>query len=292
MVVIRVTLDTNVLIGGLDGKEEEQEIYRRLVSWHEQQTIEIAISNRIEKDKETDKDRAKSYKHLLEATRFTEISSPFRVGVSQDHGIMGDESVLQCLHKIRDVDYATTSLNTLWDIDHLYGHFISHRDWFLTNEGKIWKKRPFLSRIRINVSTPAVFTKAVETLITKKDLSSEALSQEIERTHPGKVDKNYAKMINSIIDEFLAIEQKELEEAKFRADAHDPTTGVGMAINIICNRLFESGLAHNRENAVLMATKIYTKLLADYQSEGSVYGSNDTGFAQWTKELYDQKWEI
>src|SRR5687768_5542775 len=99
--MIKITLDTNVLIGGLDGKTHERDIYRQLVAWHNKGIVEMAFSNRVEKDKETDKDGANAYRHLFEAAKFIEIPSPFRVGVSQSHGIMGDESILQCLHRIR-----------------------------------------------------------------------------------------------------------------------------------------------------------------------------------------------
>lgn len=286
-VVIKITIDTNVLIGGLDGDSIERELYHRLVEWHQQGIIEIAVSNRIEKDKETDKDAAKAYRHLVEATKFTEISSPFRVGVTQEHGIMGDESILQCLHDLRQVDYSSKNRNTLWDIDHLYGHFIDNRDWFLTYEDKIWKKRPFLARLRINVSIPNVFVSAVDRLIFDNSLSRETLRREIDHSHPGEIDKKYESKVNPIINRYLAVEQKELEQAKFIIDARNPQTELGSIISIISESLLKTRVIQQRENAFHLAVHLYPKFIADYKEYGNPYGDNTQGLIRWIQEIYD-----
>jgi len=291
--MFKLTLDTNVIIGGLDGIDEERTVYNKLIEWHNTGLIEIAVSNRIEKDKATDKDAAKAYRHLVEATRFTEISSTFRIGVTQEHGILADESIIKCLHVIFEAEGEPRRRNTLWDIDHLYGHFVDNRDWFLTNDAKIWRKWPYLKRLRIRVSTPKAFTTAFSELAASTSTGTRnkgsALEQRLEELHQYTIDQKRAKQINLIIDHYLAVEQAEIKQANFEESARNAQTEIGQVVSAIVFELTRDNFIHNKGYALSLAISLYPKLLSDYGTQGAVYGETTEGLIIWIKELYNQR---
>jgi hypothetical protein len=135
--MVTVTIDTHILIRGLDGDEDERHVLANLQQMHTQRRIDIAISNRIIQDKAKDKDDAQRERHLMAARQFSEISSPFRVNLLQPHGIIVRDSFALLLHNLFTIRQSNPRKNTLWDIDHLYGHYTAQRDCFLTKECRI-----------------------------------------------------------------------------------------------------------------------------------------------------------
>lgn len=287
--MIKVTIDTHILIGGLDGTDHEKMTFDKLVSLHRNGTIDVAISNRLEQDKANDVIPEQKARHLLAAKQFTEISSPFRMTLAQEHGFLVIKGTAECLAHIFSVNTGSSKKNTTWDTDHLYGHLASKRDYFLTTEKRILKKRPFLKRIRINVAHPKQFVQSFEE-VERLGVSDESefqnrLASFINALHPDTTDPNFSKRMNRAIDHFLALEAAELEHMEFDRQARDPSTDVGEVIATITKWLNRAGFG--REFGLLIAIKEYPRMRQQYETEGAIYGNNHLGLIHWIDKLYE-----
>jgi len=164
--MITVTLDTNVLIDGteLDSDPEKRLTYRALSEFSHRGTISIGLTSRLHEDKQNDKDLARVRRQLREAARYRTIPGPFRIGVSRlGVDTFVDETLLDSIAQLFGAKYDDTGrLNTLWDVDHLYGHAIAKRDYFVTYERRILNKAPQLLALGIRAWDPRPFSQAVQ----------------------------------------------------------------------------------------------------------------------------------
>lgn len=287
--MIKVTIDTHVLIGGLDGADHEKMIFDKLVSLHRNGTVDVAISNRLEQDKANDVIPDRKVHHMLAAKQFTEISSPFRMTLVQEHGFLVVKSTAECLAHIFSVSMGSGKKNTTWDTDHLYGHLASKRDYFLTTENRILNKRPFLKRIRINVAHPNRFIQSFEE-IERLSISDEVefqnkLATLINDLHPDTTDPNFRKRMNKAIDHFLALEAADLKQMDFHRQAEDPSTEIGQVIATIAKWLDKNSFAGGF--TLFVAKKEYPRMKKQYEAEGAIYGNDHLGLIAWIDKLYE-----
>lgn len=286
--MIKLTIDTNILIGGIDGTESEKGIFNKLVNLHNNGIVNVAISNRLEQDKENDPRPEQKIRHLVAAKQFTEISSPFRIAVKQSHGFLVVKSIGECLEYIFSITIDSSRKNTTWDTAHLYGHLASNRDYFLTTENRILKKRPFLKRIRINVAHPMQFLHAFEEVkqlgVVDEAEFRKKLSALVDIKHPDTTDPNFRRHVNREIDRFLALEAAELEQIEFDKQARDPLTDIGQVVKTITKWLSKAGF--DGEFALLIAKEEYPRMKQQYEAEGAIYGKDRIGLIRWIDELY------
>ena len=157
--MMRITIDTNVLICGIDGSLEEQKVFDDLMSLKQRELLDIAITSRFDQDKKKDSDLERVKKHYQIARMLTAIPSSFRCGISllgQDRLV--DEVVYKPLSKLFKVeDSEKANHNTLMDVDHLYGHWVDNREYFLTYENRILRKKEALVKLNIKVDNPSNF---------------------------------------------------------------------------------------------------------------------------------------
>jgi hypothetical protein len=282
--VIKVTIDSHVLIGGLDGTDQEQAIFNELCALQQNRIIDVAISNRFRQDKAQDSIIERRARHLLVAQQFSEISSPFRISVLQDHGFFGLKSTAACLNHIFNIREGNLNTHTIWDADHLYGHLASNHDYFLTTENRILKKRPFLKQIKVNVADPVRFLQALREVMTtniwcQSDFKP-LLTNHIEILHPDTSNPKFNQRLNQAINEYLSLEAAELAQLEFDHVSEDPSSPVGQVIAIILKHIGDEGLLG-------VAKHEYKRFKQQYEKEGAVYGDNHLGLIHWINQRYE-----
>lgn len=86
--VVKITLDTNVVIQGIDG--EKALFVDCLKKLAEEGKIDIALTTRAVADKDRDKDEARKAKHLKEFEQYPWIPTVGRFGFSRyDYDVYG-----------------------------------------------------------------------------------------------------------------------------------------------------------------------------------------------------------
>lgn len=164
--MILLTLDTNVLIDGLETTctEPKQQVYKRLLALHEAKLVEIGMTTRFEQDKVNDRVPARVKRQREERARFPTVQGPMRLGASRlGFDVFVDGELMNGLEQIFGTKtYTSVSRhNTLWDIDHLYGHRAAGREYFLTYDNGILRRANRLERLGIRVWNPESFLNAV-----------------------------------------------------------------------------------------------------------------------------------
>ncbi|MCH8273245.1 MAG: hypothetical protein IH851_00445 [Armatimonadetes bacterium] len=163
--LLRVTIDTNVLISGVDDSEDSKEkkaAFRALMQKHDERLIDIALSSRFTQDKVSDTDLERVKRHYSVARLFPVLHAPFRLGID----VLGEAPVggEQCKHLYEMLgvrDPSESKKNDLWDADHLCAHLMAQRDWFLTYDRRILSKSDSLARLGIRVCTPPDLLKSL-----------------------------------------------------------------------------------------------------------------------------------
>ncbi|MCH7616673.1 MAG: hypothetical protein J4N36_06375 [Chloroflexi bacterium] len=160
MAALQVTIDTNVLIDGLDGVSEKRAAFDALLSLRREGKVEIALSTRLEQDKSNDSDVDRIRRHYEAAASFDVIGAPARIEVSRigSRDVIADGEQANRLAKLFGVEKpATANKHTLWDVDHLYAHWSDRRNVFLTYDRPILNKRGGLKDAGIVVMDPREF---------------------------------------------------------------------------------------------------------------------------------------
>ncbi len=165
--MIKLTIDTNVLLSGLDGTEERRAVFERLMQLRELAVVDIGLSTRFEKDKQLDADIERVKRDYAIARWFPVVPGPFRLDVSRlGQDLLADGEVMDKLQRLFGIDNpANANSRTLWDVDHLYGHFAAGRDYFLTWEERILKKSRHLAELGIRVLRPDAFLADRESML-------------------------------------------------------------------------------------------------------------------------------
>lgn len=166
--MIRVTLDMNVLISGVDANEhpEKQQAYQKLLVLQGLGLIDIGMTTRFEQDKADDRDAARVKQHQQELSKFASPSIP---GPARwDHSrwgqdVWGGDTMSMELEQLFGIkDFASANKHTVWDIDHHYGHRVAGRDYFLTYERRLLNRAKQLNSIGVRVWDTRKFVNAVQ----------------------------------------------------------------------------------------------------------------------------------
>jgi hypothetical protein len=157
--MITVTLDTNVILAGLDGSDDERRAFQSLLRLVGHGLIKVAVTSRVHQDKHKDEDLERVKRDYgVFLTMFPVIGAPFRLDVSIVGGpdVWVDTELFSLLDRL----FTSRQENTMWDIDHLYGHRAANRDYFLTHDTSILNKVAGLDLLGIQVMSPLIFADA------------------------------------------------------------------------------------------------------------------------------------
>lgn len=152
--------------------------------FHGEKAIEIALTTRFDEDKANDADLERVKRHYRVVRLFPVIGGPFRSGVS----IVGgpDRTSSDSFYDLQKLfglgDRARAKKNTVWDIDHLWGHHIGARDYFLTTERRILNKRKRLAALGIQVMDPTPFVTVLENISTSLNADAADFGARLSRT--------------------------------------------------------------------------------------------------------------
>jgi hypothetical protein len=179
--MLRITLDTNVLISGLDQSDSaKRDVFAKLRLLEKQGYIQLALTSRFDRDKEDDQDIERVKRHYRVARDFSNLGGPFRIGVSAIGGldglVGGDEPDFQAVFGITDP--TTANPHTLSDVDHLFAHWRAGYDYFLTYDRPVLKKAGKLRELGVTVISPDSFTHiASQTIEQYRDTPTDICEQ-------------------------------------------------------------------------------------------------------------------
>lgn len=272
--MLRITIDTNVILSGFDGTARQQAIFCRLQELHQQNIIDVAVTNRFTQDKETDSDRDQARRDIAAAAQFTIIASPFRMGLPQNDGFLVDDKTALFLNTLFSVTESTKK-NTLWDIDHLYGHLADKRDFFLTYEKRgILHKAPFLAEIGIYVVNPDIFITIIDQIYPLSTTDSTSIAAQVKTIltpnqliHPDPQMRVRIELSITTFNVQRAVEEAkeavEEEKERFVALARNIETEEGKAIHRIAAHLRNGGVFSD-ELAFRYACDAYADIVHSY----------------------------
>lgn len=162
--MIKLTLDTNCIINLLDYKSESAtsvDELSEIINYALEGNVNVAITTRVEKDFEKDKDTDRKKKLLKRLSMFTTIGSVARFGSTKlDNGdVWGDSEHKELEDELTKIIFPGLSTeeidNKINDVDHLIGHKINERDIFVTDDKPILKKSEQLKNtLDISVMNP------------------------------------------------------------------------------------------------------------------------------------------
>jgi hypothetical protein len=158
-----VTLDTNCIID----LEENQPIdfrqaMEKLLELANKHQLDLAVTTRVESEAKH-QPTIEAYRRLIDSEKLQVIGSTTRldywklaVDVLPDES--GWKSIAKAIFPNRDPETlfrpSGSSVKGFVDVDHLYGHLLSERDFFVTRDSAMIKARERLADLRIQVRTP------------------------------------------------------------------------------------------------------------------------------------------
>lgn len=158
--MLKITIDTSVVA------EKGNTTLQYLVEAHESKLLDVAVASRFRMDKENDPDPERVERQKRIVARLNLVPSTFLIGVQYDDdevGVLADDDLHQQLFCLFDIDTSTRGgRHTHFDVDHMYSHLIGRRDFFLTYESKMLKKRAVLKEVGINIVHPDKFTQGMK----------------------------------------------------------------------------------------------------------------------------------
>lgn len=186
--MIKLTLDTNCIINLLDFKaatptsvDELSEIIRYALDGD----VNIAITTRVEKDFDDDKDEERKKEMVRKIRMFPVVGTVFRLDsskldsgdflVGEEHKKLGDEIKALLFPGLseKDVHYK----NKVMDVDHLVGHATNGRDIFVTDDTGILRRAEKLKEtFGIVVMSPSECLEYLDLKANKEVLVQEVLN--------------------------------------------------------------------------------------------------------------------
>ncbi len=161
--MVSVTLDTNCV---MDLQEDQRPEFRQamecLLKLAEIRRLDLAVTTRVESEVKEDS-TVKVYRSLIEKGQIKVIPSTTRLGYLKLGGdVLPDE---QLWKRIAGAVFPNKDAGILFrpgnsrtkefvDVDHLYGHLHSKRDFFVTRDGDILNANKRLADIGIQVCAP------------------------------------------------------------------------------------------------------------------------------------------
>ena len=166
--MISITLDTNCIIDLQDNQAKEFRLaMERLIQLAEDQRLDLAVTTRVESEAK-DEPTIDAYRGLISSRRIKVIGSTTRLGywrlgvdLLPDEGVW--KSIARAVCPNRDPEFMFRSKGKLpkdsIDIDHLYGHLQSQRDFFVTRDGRLLRAKKRLAALGIRVCKPTEIVK-------------------------------------------------------------------------------------------------------------------------------------
>lgn len=158
---MRITLDTNVVLAGLDGTDGG--VVARLKRLNDAGAVDLAVASRVIQDKQSDRDQQRMLRDVAALQELPQVPAPFRLDESflDASDVLCSESegrVIDDLQRIFGVPQSSMKrMNQLRDVDHLAAHWMARRDVFLTNDRGILDRAEKLEPFGIKVMTPTDF---------------------------------------------------------------------------------------------------------------------------------------
>lgn len=161
--MITLTLDSNVLFSGLDGYTEQKSAFQEIWELHNEEIASIALTSRFDEDKEGDSNLDRVKRHYRIARIFETIPTAFRIDVSMiGQDVIADGEVSSQLESLFGIGSRPFEKhNTMCDVDHLYGHWLAKREYFLTYDKGILEEHEKLAKFGIRVINPVDFAAAI-----------------------------------------------------------------------------------------------------------------------------------
>ena len=136
LIMIKLTVDANILHSLLRPSESPHEDANRLWSLHKNGAVTITVTTRIDVD--VPRDPLKSAMAALDLLRIPTIGRSDYSSYDGDHYASEEELNLNnVLTKMLFPEKQNLTQNDIADIDHLIGHRSSGNDHFITNDGRI-----------------------------------------------------------------------------------------------------------------------------------------------------------
>jgi predicted nucleic acid-binding protein len=152
-------LDTNVLLGALDGQVDRLAELAILRDLQFQGKVRLCVTSRFLQDVSGDPDAARRARGIELSCQFEQLSAPFRFDISSfdgpDHLSDGNDVERQIEKMFGGLPGAGRRTNDLRDADHLMAHVSGKGDYFLTCDKGILKKRDGVAELGIKVLHPS-----------------------------------------------------------------------------------------------------------------------------------------
>ena len=158
-----VTLDTNCII---DLQEDQAIDFRRamdeLLEFASRHQLDLAVTTRVESEAQHPS-TIEAYRSLIQNGKLKVVGSTTRLGYWKlGVDVLPDEQLYKSIAKAvfpnRDPETffrpSSSRAKDFVDVDHLYGHLHSSRNFFVTRDQKIMKARERLAVLGIQVRTP------------------------------------------------------------------------------------------------------------------------------------------
>ena len=155
-----------------DHRPEFRQAMERLLKLAETRQLDLAVTTRVESEVKEDS-TAKVYQSLIEKETIRVVPSTTRLGYWKlEVDVLPDEqlwkSVARAVFPNKNPEILFRPHNAkvkgFVDVDHLYGHLHSKRDFFVTRDGDIIKAKERLAAMGIRVRTPQEVIQEIKTI--------------------------------------------------------------------------------------------------------------------------------
>jgi hypothetical protein len=165
---VTLTLDSQVVMTRDGAGDASGSWLQRLRGLEARGLVALGVSSRFFQDKLADKNDVRRVQDLDAAGRLQQIPAPLRFDESYWDGpdvFIGaeDDRTLRELERLFRVEppHARRRMNTLRDVDHLSAHWMSRREYFVTSDRGILRKRQALAPLGIRVVEPRAVVEVV-----------------------------------------------------------------------------------------------------------------------------------
>src|SRR3972149_1198853 len=163
MTGLSITLDTTCIIDLTENPPTEfREAMEKLLILARQGSLDVAVTTRVEAEAKHPS-TVEAYRRLIDSGTIKIIPSTTRLGYWKlGVDILPDENVWKSISRAvfpaRNPETLfrpkTAQTKGIVDVDHLYGHLCSKRDFFVTRDGDITRASIALAALRIQVRSP------------------------------------------------------------------------------------------------------------------------------------------
>jgi hypothetical protein len=226
--MIKITLDTNCIINLLDFKASTPtsvDALSEIIRYAMEGDVNIAITTRVEKDFDGDKNEDRKKEMVRKIRMFPVIGTIVRLDISKlDSGdFLAGENDEKLENELKALLFSTLDkedtryLNKINDIDHLIGHIKNKRDIFVTDDKDILRRVDKLKdSFNIVVMNPSQCLEYLDLRAKKEVLVQQVLdkikfirgliSKTIEEGYVSSMEKEYAESREWLLKKFSKIQ--------------------------------------------------------------------------------------